>query len=250
MILIDDILKVKGSLKNFKNTNNKKYNRVSINSLDVKKGEIFFAIKGENNDGHKYIDDVIKRTNPDGWFSGAYKTLWGKHALLKAYMERASESGSKGTLGDVTFESSENYGSIKDLIKTLKDELKKWEDAMRGYHNEGRAKPKATRVGLKASSNSDVALTTVDTILTDFARFQCNKTALLHRHIKQRSAFRQVFLKNQTEFLLLIHSVNFLPDSIPQFWVLYLMNQIIDSCHAFLLLSSSPSSYTGALAGA
>ena len=91
-------------------------------------------------------------------------------ALLKAYMERASESGSKGTLGDVTFESSENYGSIKDLIKTLKDELKKWEDAMRGYHNEGRAKPKATRVGLKASSNSDVALTTVDTILTDFAR--------------------------------------------------------------------------------
>ena len=61
MILIDDILKVKGSLKNFKNTNNKKYNRVSINSLDVKKGEIFFAIKGENNDGHKYIDDVIKK---------------------------------------------------------------------------------------------------------------------------------------------------------------------------------------------
>ncbi len=61
MILIDDILKVDGSLKNHKNTICKKYNRVNINSLEVKNGEIFFALKGETNDGHKYIDDVIRR---------------------------------------------------------------------------------------------------------------------------------------------------------------------------------------------
>ena len=34
------------------------------------------------------IDDVLKRTTPDGWFLGAYKTLWGKQALLKAYMDK------------------------------------------------------------------------------------------------------------------------------------------------------------------
>lgn len=62
MILFNDILKVKGEVRSSFNLPLKKYNNVCINSLQVKKGDIFFAIKGEVNDGHKYIDEVIKRS--------------------------------------------------------------------------------------------------------------------------------------------------------------------------------------------
>ena len=61
MILIDEILKVEGCLKKPEKFICKQYKKVRINSLEVKKGDIFFAIKGETNDGHKYIEDVVKR---------------------------------------------------------------------------------------------------------------------------------------------------------------------------------------------
>lgn len=41
--------------KNF-NINNSK-----INSKEVKKGSIFFAIRGKNTDGHFYIKEVLKK---------------------------------------------------------------------------------------------------------------------------------------------------------------------------------------------
>jgi hypothetical protein len=124
----------------------------------------------------RYADYVMKGTavkdgiDPTFEVEQFVKTKASLDALIKAYVEKAAESGSKGTLGDITFENSDSFAGIKDLIKTLKEELKKWEDAMRGYYNEGRAKPKATKIGMKASSNSDVAATTVDTILNDFTR--------------------------------------------------------------------------------
>lgn len=61
MIIKEDILKVKGNLISSGKNLSLKYNAVSINSAEVKRGNIFFAIKGENTDAHKYIDEVIKR---------------------------------------------------------------------------------------------------------------------------------------------------------------------------------------------
>ena len=78
--------------------------------------------------------------------------------------------GGTYTLGDATLQDSINSTSFKNMIKMLQDDLKKWEDAIRGYYNEGRVKPKATRIGLKSSSNSDVSQITVDTILNDITR--------------------------------------------------------------------------------
>lgn len=61
MILKEDILKVKGDLI----TSGKKmplmYSAVSINSAEIKRGNIFIALKGENTDAHKFIDDVINK---------------------------------------------------------------------------------------------------------------------------------------------------------------------------------------------
>lgn len=90
--------------------------------------------------------------------------------LLHGCMEKTSEGGATFTLGDATLIDPTNSQSFKNLIKLLQDEARKWQDAIRGYYNEGRSKPKATRIGLKSSSNSDVAWTTVDTILNDVSR--------------------------------------------------------------------------------
>ena len=91
--------------------------------------------------------------------------------ILKGYMERTySGAGAKYTLDVATFQDSLNSGAFKNLLADLAKELLKWQDAIRGYFNEGRAKPKATRIGIKMSENSEVAQTTVDNILNDISR--------------------------------------------------------------------------------
>lgn len=90
--------------------------------------------------------------------------------LIRACMDRTMTGGGTYKLGDAEMTDATNSTSFKNMIKLLQDDLKKWQDAIRGYYNEGRVKPKATRIGLKASSNSDVAHTTVDTILNDITR--------------------------------------------------------------------------------
>lgn len=61
MIRKDDILKVKGEFINFDRIKSHTFKSVSINSKEVRKGDIFFAIKGETNDGHNYVKDVINK---------------------------------------------------------------------------------------------------------------------------------------------------------------------------------------------
>lgn len=91
-------------------------------------------------------------------------------ALLRAYIDIASSGSSKGTLGDVSYEQDGRAEGIKDLIKKLKEELKQWEYAVRGYFNEGRAKPLTTIKGFKQSTNSQITPTTAQMILNDFTR--------------------------------------------------------------------------------
>lgn len=146
----------------------------SINALvevfDIPEDRLLFYIR-EASRYADYLSNTSKtRTKVDFEVEQFVKTKACLDALLKAYIEKASDSGAKGTLGDITFENSENFGSIKDLIKALKDELKKWEDAVRGFEREGRAKPKATKIGMKASTNSDITQTTIDSILNDITR--------------------------------------------------------------------------------
>ena len=60
MIKLEEILKVNCKKENFTFRDGTAFNGVSIDSRDVKRGEIFFAIKGENTDGHNFIDKVVK----------------------------------------------------------------------------------------------------------------------------------------------------------------------------------------------
>ena len=91
--------------------------------------------------------------------------------LSRGFMDRAySGGGSEYTLDTATYKDSLNSTAFKTMLDRLAKELQKWQDAIRGYYNEGRAKPMATRVGIKSSQNSDVKQTTLDTIVMDATR--------------------------------------------------------------------------------
>lgn len=91
---------------------------------------------------------------------------------LTGYVMASSSNGSsaKYKLDVVEIQESLNSAMLSKMLDSLRKDLDKWQDAIRGYFPEGRAKPKATRTGLKASSNSEVSYTTVDKILDSISR--------------------------------------------------------------------------------
>ena len=78
--------------------------------------------------------------------------------------------GNRYKLGEDELEEGDRAASFKNLLDWLRWLLKYWIDAVRGYWNEGRARPRATRQGISASDNQDVAQITVDSLITDFTR--------------------------------------------------------------------------------
>lgn len=65
MLRATDLLKIKNCEINSSSDSEKlmhrTYSGVSIDSRKIKRGEIFFAIKGEVTDGHKYINEVLRK---------------------------------------------------------------------------------------------------------------------------------------------------------------------------------------------
>lgn len=129
-------------------------------------------------DASKYADFVAGNTSSTA--SNSTTTTFAKEqftrtkatydCLLNAYMSKAQGSGNTYKLGDAEFVDAANSAAFKNLLSGLNTALKYWTDAIRGYYNEGRSKPSVTRLGLKASDNSDVSQITIDTILNDFTR--------------------------------------------------------------------------------
>jgi len=58
---IQEILSLIKPIEIIGTTENKTINSIHINSQEVKENSLFIAIKGTNDDGHKYINDAIKR---------------------------------------------------------------------------------------------------------------------------------------------------------------------------------------------
>lgn len=61
--------------------------------------------------------------------------------ILRHYIEQATEGGSKGAMGDVSFELTGTTKDISDLLELLKENIDYWATAVMGYGIEGRAKP-------------------------------------------------------------------------------------------------------------
>lgn len=123
-------------------------------------------------DASKYADFVSGGTaNPKDFAVEEFtRTKAILDCLVRTFMTRSYDGGNRYKLDTVEYEDSVNSTSFKSLIDALKKALREWQDAIRGYYNEGRVKPKATRIGIKSSQNADVSYTTVDTILQDYTR--------------------------------------------------------------------------------
>lgn len=66
--------------------------------------------------------------------------------LIRAFVSKASGFGTSGTLGVIQFSDEENYSdALATLLDYLKGLLKTWEDALKGYTLEGRAKPQSAK---------------------------------------------------------------------------------------------------------
>lgn len=72
-----------------------------------------------------------------------------KDCLLKIYMSLATSKLVEGTLGEVKFKGKETVPDLKKILDYLDLELKKWEDAIKGYEFEGRAMMKTAIKGYK-----------------------------------------------------------------------------------------------------
>lgn len=78
--------------------------------------------------------------------------------------------GNRYKLGEDELEEGDRSAAFKNLLDWLRWLLRYWMDAVRGYLNPGHAAPKATRLGIDASENSDVAQITVDSLVQEFNR--------------------------------------------------------------------------------
>ncbi len=79
-------------------------------------------------------------------------------SLLKFYIDKCSESGTKGTLGEISFENTGSDKLPKSILDDLKAEVDKWEEHLRGYGFEGRAKPASAVKSMKSDRNASLKL--------------------------------------------------------------------------------------------
>ena len=72
-------------------------------------------------------------------------------SLLLYSIKETSAVGTSGKVGEVSFSDKETNRDVKNLLTALQDETSKWRDAVKGYGNEGRAKPVSAIKGRKKS---------------------------------------------------------------------------------------------------
>lgn len=80
-----------------------------------------------------------------------------KDCMLKIYMSLVSNNMIEGTLGEVKFKTRDQLPDIKKVLDYLDREIKKWLDAIKGYHMEGRAKMKTAIKGYHHGGRNPMA---------------------------------------------------------------------------------------------
>lgn len=139
--------------------------QVALADLDIPMKDILFYIREASRSADHINGEPVK---PDSSgrppfavekYTEAQATL---NALLKAYIKRSNNAGIKGTLGDVSFETTNTLNSIKRMIDMYKEDVKKWRDAILGYEFEGHNHMVSAIRGKKTSRPTPVSEITQD----------------------------------------------------------------------------------------
>lgn len=93
-----------------------------------------------------------------------YKAAY--ECMLRFYMDKAAENGLKGTLGDITFDTTTKLPDISKLLATLKKEVEDWELALQGHTNI-RA---SMRTGVKSSGSTSYEASTKAAASPEYSR--------------------------------------------------------------------------------
>lgn len=142
-----------------------------VNTFNIPKKDMLLYIR-EASEECDFIEGTIgtnSNSNNDILFSKKQfvKTKVVLDCMVRSFTERTTSGvGSRYKLDVAEIEEKLNEGAYKAMIADLRKDLLKWQDAIRGYYNEGRAAPKSTRFSL----NQNLDNTTVDKIIDDFSR--------------------------------------------------------------------------------
>ena len=134
--------------------------RILAEVFDATEEEILFYIR----DASKYADYIrshcktVPSVNEVKFELEQFvKTKAILDALLKGYVSKSQLAGLKGVLGNLSFENGDTLGSIQNVISYFKDELRKWGDAIRGYHLEGRNTPRSAIKSTSATKTFSIS---------------------------------------------------------------------------------------------
>ncbi len=128
-----------------------------IGDLDIDEDEIVYFIR----DASKYSDFITEaRTMSTGTADYEIQQLVkykaARDAVLRYYISHSGRSGSKGMVGEVSFEIAGSTPDLKNLLKALNEEVAKWEEKARGFIAEGRVAPVSVQRGSKGSALSTI----------------------------------------------------------------------------------------------
>lgn len=124
--------------------------RVLIDNIPIEDTTILYHIR-EASRYADYLKSSIKQDNIPFEVTQFVRYKAAHDCILSFSVRLASSTGYKGTVSKVSFEEKETTRDISKLLDHLCKELKGWEDALKGYKNEGRAKMQVANRGSKSS---------------------------------------------------------------------------------------------------
>ena len=120
------------------NINNKSFfNKVAIDSREVKNRAIFFAIKGDNDDGHRYVKKVIKNKNNLAVISKKFnnKRLIRIQNTLEGLRNLASYARQRSKAKIIAITGSCGKTSLKNLLNISLSKFGKTHSSPKSFNN-------------------------------------------------------------------------------------------------------------------
>lgn len=125
--------------------------KVLIGNMEIDDNDILYHIREASRFAEYVKGSKLKEDNVpfEAVMFTRYKAA--HDCILSHSISMASTTGLKGSVGDVAFEQKETTKDIGRILSHLCSELKRWEDEVKGYKLEGRAKMKAVTRGGSAT---------------------------------------------------------------------------------------------------